>query len=275
MQEVCSSIDPMGPQIKSESPINALQQQQSPSQLQQPTGGGGAVIASVKIGVGPNCDKRMDTSYWMGSESGFINSQPSMAEFLTHLSPESPKLSNQAYPVGAGGGDGMDGVPEYPWMKEKKTARKNNSQGSIYQIKIIIIIMFLISSQKVYIYNLYSKLNHNFHRKIFVENQQKKATLNNQIALKFKFQPGANNQKDGVAKFMYNNNIFEWCVVLDTMSNIDETKPKNLNLLFAIICKKKKKHKTCARAVSPRARARTHTPLRLIELHLLFIHSNI
>lgn len=116
MQEVCSSLDPqMGPQIKSESPIIPLQQ---PAQQ----------VAKM----GPNCDKRMDTGYWMGaaSESGFINSQPSMAEFLTHLSPDSPKIANQGYPVVPP--DGMDNVPEYPWMKEKKTARKNNSQGKIY-----------------------------------------------------------------------------------------------------------------------------------------------
>ncbi|XP_026831929.1 homeotic protein proboscipedia [Drosophila erecta] len=103
----------------------------------------------------PNCDKRSaDTAYWMtASEGGFINSQPSMAEFLNHLSPESPKIGT---PVGSGaiGGvgvnvnvnvgvgypvgvvpqtpDGMDSVPEYPWMKEKKTSRKssnNNNQG--------------------------------------------------------------------------------------------------------------------------------------------------
>jgi len=78
-----------------------------------------------------------------------------MAEFLNHLSPESPKIGT---PVGSGaiGGvgvnvnvnvgvgvgypvgvvpqtpDGMDSVPEYPWMKEKKTSRKssnNNNQG--------------------------------------------------------------------------------------------------------------------------------------------------
>lgn len=120
MQEVCSSIDPqMGPQIKSESPLNPLQQ--SPQQVTK---------------LGPNCDKRMDTSYWMGSESGFINSQPSMAEFLTHLSPESPKISNQVYPVAPT--DGLDGVPEYPWMKEKKTARKNNSQGKINFLLLIL-----------------------------------------------------------------------------------------------------------------------------------------
>jgi len=107
--------------------------------------------------MAPNCDKRTaDTAYWMAaSEGGFINSQPSMAEFLNHLSPESPKIGT---PVGSGaiGGvgvnvnvnvgvgvgypvgvvpqtpDGMDSVPEYPWMKEKKTSRKssnNNNQG--------------------------------------------------------------------------------------------------------------------------------------------------
>lgn len=110
MQEVCSSLDPqIGPHIKSESPL--INVPQPPQQISK---------------MPPNCDKRMDPSYWIGSESGFINSQPSMAEFLTHLSPESPKLNNQVCPVLP---DGIDGVPEYPWMKEKKTARKNNSQG--------------------------------------------------------------------------------------------------------------------------------------------------
>lgn len=117
-----SSLDPqLGPQIKSESPINQQQQQQ--------------VLVQAKLG--PNCDKRMD-AYWMSSgggasgigptETGFINSQPSMAEFLTHLNPESPKMvGTQGY--GVVPTDSMDGVPEYPWMKEKKTARKNNNQG--------------------------------------------------------------------------------------------------------------------------------------------------
>lgn len=145
MQEVCSSLDPqLAPPIKSESPINSLQQQQ--------------VLVQTKLG--PNCDKRMD-AYWMSgaaggpaganggtvvgsgsgvvvvgntaggmgpTETGFINSQPSMAEFLTHLNPDSPKMvGNQAY--GVGPTDSMDVVPEYAWMKEKKTARKNNNQG--------------------------------------------------------------------------------------------------------------------------------------------------
>uniref|UniRef100_A0A6P4F0W1 Homeotic protein proboscipedia-like n=1 Tax=Drosophila rhopaloa TaxID=1041015 RepID=A0A6P4F0W1_DRORH len=101
----------------------------------------------------PNCDKRSaDTAYWMAaSEGGFINSQPTMAEFLNHLSPESPKIGT---PVGAGaiGGvgvnvnvnvgvgypvgvvpqtpDGLDSVPEYPWMKEKKTSRKSSNNNN-------------------------------------------------------------------------------------------------------------------------------------------------
>lgn len=125
----------LGAQIKSETPISALQ---------------GKLVN--------NCDKRMDTSaYWMTSgagggvvgnpaggvgggvvggvigvgsvgptEGGFINSQPSMAEFMTHLDPDSPKMvGNQGF--GVVSGDQIDGVPEYPWMKEKKTARKSNS----------------------------------------------------------------------------------------------------------------------------------------------------
>lgn len=117
MQEVCSSLDPqIGPHIKSESPL--INVPQPPQQISK---------------MPPNCDKRMDPSYWIGSESGFINSQPSMAEFLTHLSPESPKLGNQVCPVLP---DGIDGVPEYPWMKEKKTARKNNSQGKLFEEKL-------------------------------------------------------------------------------------------------------------------------------------------
>lgn len=134
MQEVCSSLDAnqLGPQIKSESQINALQQQAMQTKLVN------------------NCDKRLDATaaYWMNAipnngnngngngptnvsptESGFINSQPSMAEFMTHLDPESPKMiGNQGY--NAMQGDQCDSVPEYPWMKEKKTARKGNqSQG--------------------------------------------------------------------------------------------------------------------------------------------------
>ncbi|XP_017130902.1 homeotic protein proboscipedia isoform X2 [Drosophila elegans] len=183
MQEVCSTLDttPMGTQIKSESPLNPLQVQTGQTSLPVGGCGGAGVVGGVGVGVGqpgigqqgappvptvmlvnkmaPNCDKRTaDTAYWMAaSEGGFINSQPSMAEFLNHLSPESPKLGT---PVGAGaiGGvgvnvnvnvgvgvgvgypvgvvpqtpDGMDSVPEYPWMKEKKTSRKsnnNNNQG--------------------------------------------------------------------------------------------------------------------------------------------------
>lgn len=54
-----------------------------------------------------------------------------MAEFLTHLGPDSsPKMEQSSY----GGTPSIDGdaVPEYPWMKEKKTARKNNQQSKFY-----------------------------------------------------------------------------------------------------------------------------------------------
>ncbi|KAL7730793.1 hypothetical protein ACLKA6_003561 [Drosophila palustris] len=163
MQEVCSSLEStqMGAQIKSESPLNPLQVQtgqttvasvvSGPGQL--PQGPPPAVMLVNKMA--PNCDKRAaDTAYWMASEGGFINSQPSMAEFLNHLSPESPKIGTPVgggggvavgvgggYPVGVGVGvpqtpDGMDSVPEYPWMKEKKTSRKssnNNNQGKYAQ----------------------------------------------------------------------------------------------------------------------------------------------
>ncbi|KAH8417227.1 hypothetical protein KR222_006835 [Zaprionus bogoriensis] len=169
MQEVCSTLDStqMGAQIKSESPLNPLQVQTGQTTTvvplvagqagPQPQGPPPAVMLVNKMA--PNCDKRAaDTAYWMASEGGFINSQPSMAEFLNHLSPESPKISTPVgvgvagaggvgggggvgvgvgYPVGVGVGvpqtpDGMDSVPEYPWMKEKKTSRKssnNNNQG--------------------------------------------------------------------------------------------------------------------------------------------------
>ncbi|XP_037955395.1 homeotic protein proboscipedia [Teleopsis dalmanni] len=137
MQEVCSSLDPqMGAQIKSESPLNPLHVQT------------GQTVVSISAPVpqvppqtmlvnkmGPNCDKRVaDTAYWMTSEGGFINSQPSMAEFLNHLSPESPKLGTPVggYPVNVVSQtpDGMESVPEYPWMKEKKTSRKNNNNNN-------------------------------------------------------------------------------------------------------------------------------------------------
>ncbi|XP_050500709.1 homeobox protein Hox-A2-like [Diabrotica virgifera virgifera] len=78
------------------------------------------------------------------NETGFINSQPSMAEFMTalpHLSgelPHGPPMSPQqtppagGYPMDVPHGMGSPGVnvPEYPWMKEKKTTRKNNQQVS-------------------------------------------------------------------------------------------------------------------------------------------------
>lgn len=76
------------------------------------------------------------------NETGFINSQPSMAEFMTalpHLSGDmahgasiSPQNTPPAgYPMDVPHGMGSPGVnvPEYPWMKEKKTTRKSSQQG--------------------------------------------------------------------------------------------------------------------------------------------------
>lgn len=130
MQEVCTTIDSpvvLGqPLIKSETPnvtqtTNPIQcppNLQVVTQQQQQNGGK----------LGPE-KQNADSSYWMPTESGFINSQPSMAEFLTHMEPESPKANIGGYPVTSI--DSCDSVPEYPWMKEKKTSRKNNVQGIV------------------------------------------------------------------------------------------------------------------------------------------------
>lgn len=129
MQEVCSSIidSQLGP-IKSESSPLIGQQQVVVTQQQT------TPPSSLKM----QCDKRDNggsNPYWIGgvagtaTESGFINSQPSMAEFL-NIGPESPKMGT--FPMVVSPSDsGMEGVPEYPWMKEKKTARKNSAaQGT-------------------------------------------------------------------------------------------------------------------------------------------------
>ncbi|KAF7991506.1 hypothetical protein HCN44_008818 [Aphidius gifuensis] len=81
------------------------------------------------------------------SETGFINSQPSMAEFMTALPqlsgdgplPDSPSAVGPLSPTqhqsyhnlidSHGIADHTNvNVPEYPWMKEKKTARKSSQQ---------------------------------------------------------------------------------------------------------------------------------------------------
>ncbi|XP_076335871.1 uncharacterized protein LOC143239023 [Tachypleus tridentatus] len=101
-----------------------------------------------------------------GCESGFINSQPSMAEFMTALphinesfhrgssmnGPVMPPTlcqlenANQLHPTPAvcsatgqspspptkhpGSGNGLNvSIPEYPWMKEKKSTRKQHQES--------------------------------------------------------------------------------------------------------------------------------------------------
>lgn len=134
MQEVCSVIDP---QIKTESliPLQTVilgNQQMNPINPQtQQNGQQHNVLTQppTQPKMGANCDKSRapENAYWMPTETGFINSQPSMAEFLTHLGPDSsPKMDQTAY-----GNSSEDPVPEYPWMKEKKTARKNNAQSEL------------------------------------------------------------------------------------------------------------------------------------------------
>lgn len=91
----------------------------------------------------------------MEVESGFINSQPSMAEFMTALphigetfvnggetfvnggggSSQPPSTQsaegNADKSYGGGGTTAGVAVPEYPWMKEKKTTRKQQ-QGEMF-----------------------------------------------------------------------------------------------------------------------------------------------
>lgn len=94
-------------------------------------------IPAPTSGPGPG------TGFWMSAvsaasgmemipESGFISSQPSMAEFIlphhmTDMAPSPGGASQSAYPQQPL--DPQQPVQEYPWMKEKKTARKNNQQG--------------------------------------------------------------------------------------------------------------------------------------------------
>ncbi|XP_066582416.1 homeotic protein proboscipedia [Prorops nasuta] len=119
--------------------------------------GGGFWLASVAAGAGapglpPHAAHHptlpaMDPTCG-SAETGFINSQPSMAEFMTALpqltgdgslqhspgtgGPISPGPHHPGYhammdPHGVADPSGVN-VPEYPWMKEKKTTRKNNQQ---------------------------------------------------------------------------------------------------------------------------------------------------
>uniref|UniRef100_A0A8D9BCY4 Homeotic protein proboscipedia n=1 Tax=Cacopsylla melanoneura TaxID=428564 RepID=A0A8D9BCY4_9HEMI len=91
----------------------------------------------------------IENNYWMSnsvgntplgdcqSESGFISSQPSMSEFILphHLNndmvvPGSPHFTslhdtNNVLQATAGN---QQNLQEYPWMKEKKTSRKNSAQ---------------------------------------------------------------------------------------------------------------------------------------------------
>lgn len=121
-------------------------------------GGGGfwlatvAAGASTPAGLPPHGTHHPAMDPTCGSaETGFINSQPSMAEFMTAL-PQLAGDSSLQHSPGTGGSISPGGhhpayhtmmdphgvadpsgvnVPEYPWMKEKKTTRKSNQQGKL------------------------------------------------------------------------------------------------------------------------------------------------
>lgn len=154
----CGSVQPAGRQL--EALVHAGKE--IASVKTRPTtpvlandGGGGFWLATVAAGAGapaglpPHGTHHPAMDPTCGSaETGFINSQPSMAEFMTAL----PQLAGDAslqHSPGTGGSispgshhpgyhammdphgvaDPSVNVPEYPWMKEKKTTRKSNQQG--------------------------------------------------------------------------------------------------------------------------------------------------
>lgn len=129
----------------------------SPTPVLANDGGGGFWLASVAAGAGagavlpPHGAHPVMEANCGSAETGFINSQPSMAEFMTALpqlsgdgslqhspgagGPMSPGGHHPGYhtmidPHGVADPSGVN-VPEYPWMKEKKTTRKSNQQGRI------------------------------------------------------------------------------------------------------------------------------------------------
>lgn len=100
-------------------------------------------------------------------ETGFINSQPSMAEFMTALPhipggeglPHGPPLSPQQTPPGYqmdhqphGLGSPGVNVPEYPWMKEKKTTRKSSQQGNNIFFYFWVVFLCVLETILVYIF---------------------------------------------------------------------------------------------------------------------------
>lgn len=124
-------------------------------------GGGGFWLASVAAGPGAGAilsphatHPGMETACGP-SDAGFMNSQTTMADFMTTLPQMGPEGPLQHSP-GAGGsmspGNHHPGyhsmmdphgvadpsgvnVPEYPWMKEKKTSRKSSQQGNPFTYK--------------------------------------------------------------------------------------------------------------------------------------------
>lgn len=104
--------------------------------------GGGFWMAAVSAAAGGT----MESPGLLGgpqAETGFISSQPSMAEFILphhlEMGGGDPLSPQQGYPPGLV--DQGVNVQEYPWMKEKKTTRKSSQQGkpALTLLKIIFI----------------------------------------------------------------------------------------------------------------------------------------
>lgn len=107
---------------------------------------GGFWMAAVSAATGGTGSMEPATGC-PASESGFISSQPSMAEFILphHIN---DNLQNDDISQGAQNAGGMYNsamsdsqqsginVQEYPWMKEKKTSRKNNHQGELFMFTL-------------------------------------------------------------------------------------------------------------------------------------------
>ncbi|XP_056237129.1 homeobox protein Hox-A2b isoform X2 [Seriola aureovittata] len=85
-------------------------------------------------------DKKEEMNYEFGRESGFINSQPSLAECLTSLTnPTIPGLNPGIHPRHSRSKQALKGCsplhtaslpPEYPWMKEKKSIKRSQTAAA-------------------------------------------------------------------------------------------------------------------------------------------------
>lgn len=105
--------------------------------------GGGFWMAAVSAAAGGTMDS---PGMMPQAETGFISSQPSMAEFILphhlEMGGADPMSPGHGYPPGL---VDPQGVQEYPWMKEKKTTRKNSQQGKNLLIRMFNLIWLTVN----------------------------------------------------------------------------------------------------------------------------------